>query len=278
MRFPSVFRLLHSSQAAVQCYSRARRLLRPDGRYIVITAVPKSGSTYLSHSLAEATGYTRSYFGYSYHNIEQELYLPKIVDAFGNGSVVHQHFRANPANLEIMSRFDIRPVVLVRNIFDAAVSVREHMIGEAADNLPAVFGPKDFNSWPAEKQFDFIVDYVLPWYVSFYASWKYAERDRKLPILWLQYEQMVRDWPSSIRSVLEFYRLNVSREDIDAAIQRMQAKPRERVRFNKGVAGRGAQSLSIEQTARVHRLTLSYPDVDFGPLGCVAGTFERQNA
>ena len=267
MRLPRSFQRACSCQLAIRLVQKARRLFCRDGRYIVVTALPKSGSTFLTHTLAEVTGYSRCYFGISYTNVEQELYLPKMLDAYGQGSVVHQHFRANATNLEILSLFKARPIVLVRNVFDAAVSVRDHLIQESSENLPAVYLPPGYSGWAGERQFEYIVDFVMPWYLSFFASWVYAERLQNFPLLWMVYEEVIRDWPAAVACALRFSGIEKPREVVEAALTRVSEKPRERIRFNKGVVGRGEESLTAAQRKRVRELARHYPDVDFAPIG-----------
>jgi hypothetical protein len=232
-----------------------------------VSALPKSGSTFLTHALAEVTCYERCYFGYSYSNIEQELYLPKMLDAYGKGSVVHQHFRPNAANLQILSLFKVRPIILVRNVFDAAVSLQDHLMQESLGNLPAVYTPSGFVNWAGERQFEYIVDFVMPWYVSFFASWVYAERIQKFPVLWMVYEDVIRDWPAAVAAALRFNGIEKPPEVIVATLARVMEKPRDRIRLNKAVVGRGETALSPAQRNRVRELARQYPDVDFTPIG-----------
>ena len=86
--------------------------------------------------MANLTGYAHSYLAFAYKNVEQELYLPRIVDNYGKGVVVHQHFKANEPNLDLLMEFSIQPIVLVRNVFDVLVSLRDHLNKYALDNIP----------------------------------------------------------------------------------------------------------------------------------------------
>ena len=255
-----------SCDLAIGLVGRIRQAIFRDGRFIVIAAMPKAGSTFLTHVLAEVAGYQRCYFGFAYSNIEQEIYLPKMIDAYGRGSVVHQHFRANASNLDILDRFSSRPVVLTRNVFDAAVSIRDHLITESSENLPAVYPPAGFASWSEGLQFDYIVDFVLPWYLSFFASWVYAERRRKIEMLWVTYEKMIQDWADSILEILRFNGIEVSRDSVESKMSLVKGRPRERIRLNKGVAGRGLSALTDAQRKRLMDQASLYPDVDFGPI------------
>jgi len=63
--------------------------------------------------LTSITGYEHGYAACAYGNLEQELYLPRLIDIRGTGVVIQQHFKANAANLELLKAFGMRPVVQV---------------------------------------------------------------------------------------------------------------------------------------------------------------------
>ena len=98
--------------------------------YLFVACMPKSGSTFMAHTLSELTGYRYVNLAYAYERNEQTLYLPKLIDSYSFGSVTHLHVRATESTIDLMKMFSIRPVILVRNIFDIVVSVRDHMFQE----------------------------------------------------------------------------------------------------------------------------------------------------
>lgn len=84
--------------------------------------------------------------------------------------VCHPHTRASTVNLARMKEFAIRPVVLTRNIFDAAVSLADHLHRESSNN--ANFSvPPQLLEMPREAQSDAIIDLALPWHFQFVAAW-----------------------------------------------------------------------------------------------------------
>ena len=233
---------------------------------IVISAMPKSGSTFLARAVAEATGYQHTYLAYAYGNGEQELYLPNVIDAYGRGTVTQQHFKANQHNLEILKDYAIRPVVLIRNIFDALVSVRDHLAQERLDNLPGVHVGTEFRELEPAQQIDFVTDMVAPWYVAYFVSWHAADA-AGVPFLWLSYEDAAADWPGAVARVLAHGGLSRPAPDIARAVDVTAQKPRQHIRLNRGVAGRGESTLSACQRERVMRLARHYPSVDFSRIG-----------
>ncbi len=260
-------RLLMSSKGALRVHSKARRLLFGSGRYVVISAMPKSGSTYLSRLLAEITGYQHSYFGFGYANAEQELYLPQVIDAYGVGTVTQQHFKANAANLEVLRAYSIRPVVLVRNIFDSIVSLRDHLVSEDTGNLPGLEVDEQLRGFEKSRQLDFVIDLFVPWYLSFYISWCRAEANNSVGFLWLKYEDAAYDWSACAARVLRYSGLAAEPEVIARAMEMLSSRPRSEIRLRHGTVGRGVTELSAEQIGRVRSLAAYYPSTAFGQIG-----------
>ena len=260
-------RFLYSSQAGISIYQRLRRRVFSNGKYLVLAAMPKSGSTFLSHTLCALTGYRHYYLACAYDNIEQEIYLPRVIDGFGSGTVVQQHFKANRPNLDVLNRFDIKPVVIVRNIFDLVASIRDHLVKERLDNLPAVYPSEDFMSLSAARQLDFVIDMVVPWYITYYVSWYQAEKQKQIRFQWVVYEELVVDWGAGVRRVLDFFGIEKSDTAIARAIEITRAKPKEQTRLNVGVPGRACTLLSSSQRERIAHLTEYYPNVDFTRIG-----------
>lgn len=260
-------RFLYSSQAAILIYQRLRRCVFSNGKYLVLAAMPKSGSTFLSHTLCSLTGYRHYYLACAYDNVEQEIYVPRVIDGFGSGRVVQQHFKANGPNLEVLNRFDIKPIVVVRNIFDLAASIRDHLLTERLDNLPSVYAPGDFLTFGPSRQLDFVIDMVIPWYITYYVSWCQAEKQKQIEFLWVVYEELVADWGTGIRRILDFFGMQKSDYAIARAIETTRAGPKERTRLNVGVPGRASALLSDSQRERIVRLTEYYPNVDFTRIG-----------
>jgi hypothetical protein len=256
-----------STELALRACLKLKKIFSRSRTNIFLAAMPKSASTFLHRALVRVTGFENVYFASAYRNIEQELYVPRIIDNYNVDSVTQQHPRANQVNLEIMSLYGIRPVVLIRNIHDVIVSMRDHLIRERLDNLPGLYVPTDFRDSTEEVQFDFLVTYAGPWLVSFYASWMKAREAGELDMLWLNYADAASDWNSTISKVLEFYRIARNDSEIEAALAELGTTDKAKLRMNQGVAGRGEQELSLPQQQRIGLMAKAYADIDFSPAG-----------
>ena len=239
--------------------------LTPDqlGRHIFIACVPKSASTFLKNLLLHVTGYRDLFTVYAAGQSEHEIYLPTLRESAHLDTVTQQHCRASDANIHLMQGFGIRPVILVRNIFDAVMSLLDFY------NKGAFRTSYYRADWPAldeETKLDLIIENVIPWYFQFVASWDLTEKQKRLEMYWLTYEELVADKTSSVLKLLEFYGLGASRRGLEQRIREIESAEQKN-RFNRGVTGRGRLGLSERQKEQIRRLTRYYPSTDFARIG-----------
>ncbi len=251
-----------TSRRGLRLNLRLKKLFARRGKTILITALPKSGSTYLVKALSAATGYQTFFLGYHQLN-EQDLYLPNLIDAWSMNVVSHQHTRPSAPNLDLMAQFAIRPVILTRDIHDAAVSLTDHLESESAET-PLLNVPDDFMARTRGQRLDMVIDMAMPWYIRFFADWARTDQD----CLWIGYEDMTANGAATIRRILEFHDLAVDDSRIEQAL--MAARDAGS-RINQGIAGRGTGELDEAQKARISALTRHYPGVNFAPIGIHGG-------
>jgi Sulfotransferase domain len=233
------------------------------GRHIFIACVPKSASTFLKNLLVNVTGYRDLFTVYAAGQSEHEIYMPTLREYAHLDTVTQQHCRASDANVHLMQAFGIRPVVLVRNIFDSVMSLVDFYNKGA---FQTSYARADWPALDEETRIDLLIENVIPWYFQFVASWDLAEKQKRLDVHWLSYEELVADKPSSVLKVLQFYGLGASRRGVEQRIKEIESEERK-IRFNKGVAGRGRSGLNDRQKEQVRRLARYYPSTDFSRLG-----------
>ena len=233
------------------------------GRHIFIACVPKSGSTFLKNVLLKLTGYRDAFVAYTPAQFEQDLYLPGVINVARADTVTQQHSRASDANVQLMQAFEIRPVVLVRNIFDAVISLLDFYNGGASSNS---FFRGDYEFLDEQTRIDLLIDNLVPWYFQFVASWELAEKQGRLDIFWLSYEEMIKDKPVSVTNLLKFYGLGAPQRAIEQQIREIESEKR-RTRFNKGIPGRGEAKLSESQKCRIRSFARYFPTTDLSRIG-----------
>src|SRR5215813_9800798 len=233
------------------------------GRHIFIACVPKSASTFLKNLLVNLTGYRDLFTVYAAGQSEHEIYLPTLLEFAHLDTVTQQHCRASDANIHLMQAFGIRPIVLVRNIFDSVMSLLDFYDQGA---FQTSYFRADWPGLDQETKIELLIENVIPWYFQFVASWDLAEKQKRLELQWLSYEELVADKPASLLKVLEFYGLGASRSAVDQRIKKIESDGRKN-RFNKGVTGRGARGLTEQQKEQIRRLTRFYPSTNFSRIG-----------
>ncbi|MHB1556681.1 MAG: sulfotransferase domain-containing protein [Isosphaeraceae bacterium] len=229
---------------------------------LVVTCYPKCGSTYLVTLLSRLLDWPHVPLSYAYERSEQDLYLPALLFHDRGPLLTQHHLRATGPNLQLIEAAGIKVIVLVRNLADALVSLRDHLVNEGP-HAPVCYVTERFGTLRLDQQLDWLIDLAAPWYVHFYTSWQHAAREGKVSPLWLTYDDVVKDTPRTLGRILEFVGV---RHDPEQVARAMAELPRDRsVRFNQGVAGRGSM-FTPWQRARLRRLCGHDPDVDFTPL------------
>lgn len=234
------------------------------GRHIFIACSPKSGSTFLKNVLVSLTGFKDLFSVYAGLQNEHDLDLPQIAKFGKSNTVTQQHSRASEANIQMMQAFGIRPIILVRNIFDSAISLLDFYT--KGFTFSTFFTKEEFLDFSEEQKIDLIIDYALPWYFQFVASWQKVEKEKRLQIQWLTYEELIADKPSTIEKILSFYGMATDKNSIIKKINEIESDS-EKNRFNKGVSGRGKLVLSEDQKLRIKNLAKHFPSADFSILG-----------
>ena len=231
---------------------------------VLVAAMPKSGSTFVSTVFSLVSGYRKAHYVYGWERNAQDLYLPRLVQCMGIPVVVQQHTVATGPNIELIRVFNLRTVVLVRDIFDVVASILDHSTSEDFRG-PAGFLTEDYLHFDDETKLDMIIDSILPWYFGFFVSWKEAEANG-LPVYWLRYGEAIAGDVRPLCDALRFCEVTAGAEDVQDAIVAAKAEP-QKIRFNKGINGRGRPLLNEHQRQRIESLARYYPSVDFTLLG-----------
>lgn len=243
-----------------------KRVLKPRHKCVVIASMPKSASTYLTKTLARLPGIRECWPVHKGGRVEQNLYLPALIDLYGHRTVSQIHLRATSANLALIDQFDIKPVVLIRNIFDAVVSWHDHMRNESTIGC-MLYADDRFFKLTTEEQYDMIIDLAVPWYFSFMVSWLEADAQGKVSPLWLDFPEVTTSTRDTLRKVVDHTGISCSDADLDACILVDSERNANSVRFNKGVEGRGLETLSTAQAERIRSFARYYPGLDFTRMG-----------
>ena len=245
---------------------KLKRTMSHPGDTIFIASVPKSGSTFLVNALAAVTGYPMTGLCYGRERQEQDLYYPRLIDAYSRDTITRHHTRATGPNLDLLRIFKIRPVIVVRNLFDVVPSIFDHLY-KRDFRFPFLYCNERFPELDERAQIDFIIDTALPWYFHFYVSWFDACARGATEALWITFEEMVADWPHALKRILTFHGIERSDVEIERALEQTRGLGADALRLNQGKVGRGKVTLRGDQHERLLKLSRYYPWVDFSRVG-----------
>ncbi|MEQ8554338.1 MAG: hypothetical protein RIC06_16560 [Cyclobacteriaceae bacterium] len=242
--------------------AKVKALLRSrsgDKVHLIISCFPKSASTFLTKTISETLGLEYVFFTPSFHRVEQEIHEIELLKYLNTDTVTHQHFKANSNNIKILKEYGMKPVVLVRNLYDAIVSFRDHCLKETTNAWSmAYINAPQYKALSMEKQFDFIIDLVVPWYLNFYLSWKNAYKDFRIQPLIINYNEVISK-PEEVIETILLYAYGIRKKVVISV-------PGEDTRFNVGETGRGMKILSKPQIKRIESLMEYYPEEDFSDI------------
>ncbi len=232
--------------------------------HLLIACQPKSGSTFLKNALCEITGFRDLFLFHASGQNEQDLFYPALLEFVTVPTVTQQHCRATEANLQLMQAFGMKAVVLVRDLADVVISLRDFYSQGAI--LGTFFHPDVWMPLAPERQADLIIDHVVPWHLQFLASWQQADKERRVPVLWMTYAELMSDKAVAVAKVLEWHGLTAPEGKISTALAALAGEPRKN-RFNRGVSGRGREELTADQRTRIRQLASYFPATDFSSFG-----------
>ena len=225
--------------------------------HILLACMPKSGSTFLSRSISRMPGFRHTMIAHYSDRAEQEINFSVALRKSKYHYIAQQHVRYNARTAEAIETFQLTPVVLVRDIFDCVVSVRDHWRQESY-RTPTAFVSKDHLEMDDAELDRMIVQMVIPWYINFYVSWTRCDK-----ALWLRYEDVIVDPAAAIRRILDAAGREIDDESIQAALE--SSNPGKE-RKNVGKPGRGAM-LPEAQKRVIREYRSFYPDIDFSMIG-----------
>jgi hypothetical protein len=235
--------------------------LKNNYHHLLLACMPKSGSTYLATILANLPNFSNVPLVTYYGKREQEIEPVLLWLNADKNYVAQHHVRCSEATYYLIQTYKLKPIVLVRDIFDVVMSIRDHMRDVSVVSSMAYAFP-NFKNWEDEKLEDFIADMVVPWYFNFYVSW--LETDEKLLIT---YNDLNRDPFSVLSRIKTKYGINCSDDEIHEAINKSRTKDQSSMtRKNKAIIGRG-QNLSENAREHIYRMARYYDGVDFRPIG-----------
>lgn len=228
------------------------RLASSNGRaehepQIVIAAAIKSGNRHVAAVL-------RRYYGVETpvlsdandgETLLSEEFLQPLID---RPFIAGLHCLGRAINRNAVAHWGLQVAVTWRNLGDAIVSFDEHIcwlvdhsneVQIAPDVIwrgwPFLDAREGYRLLPDEKRYQFLIRNAIPWYFSFYLSWRIAPQP-----LMMRYEWMATDPIAYFRYLIERLDGSIDEERLQTVVD---AGPTGESGFNVGVKGRSSRLL-----------------------------------
>lgn len=219
--------------------------------------MPKSGSTFLSNAIAEATGFKKVDLVPAYGRREQELCEIRLTEMANVNYVAQHHVRRSSWTDQLCREYSINPIVLVRNFFDVVMSIRDHVRNEKTVS-PVLFLERHHAEMDDKDLERMIAKLAIPWYLNFYVGWRTAPNAKLI-----DYEVMATSPVEVIHDVLRFAQVRIQPSAVAAAVERIRNQGNSRL--NIGVAGRG-RKLQTETVGWIMDMVSMYPEIAGDPF------------
>lgn len=266
----------HYNRISIFDINLTRLFRRSSARKIALCCMPKSGSTHILTALQRIPGMDLgiTYLHTPYKNPDfvealaaeheiDELSL-LMLEMRGANWISHMHTKWTPYTERMFKAYNIKPIVVFRNIFDAIVSLDDMFMAEKVSAFPMIRVPKRYFNLPQPERLTYLCDYAGPWYLDYVASWARMRGEH----LRLNYEDDVLGFgPETMTRLRNFLGIeHVTDAEMATAFDLKDDTLKNRARLNKGVAGRG-ELIPVEARDRLRKLsTLHEGEVDFSRL------------
>jgi hypothetical protein len=242
-------------------YLRALGQRRPS---VMLAFAPKAAGTFLRMAAIYAVDGQLTRVVHAQGGRDATPYLPVYILYLAGGFpdstlVTHVHMQALPANRHFIEAFDLRPAIMLRSVPDMLVSYLDMLAAEPASSshwLNASI-PPNFADMDDATKADFMIDTIMPWYASYFATWMDYAREAPGRVCILRYSDVVRDPVFVLQTLLDHSGLPRSPKVCQLAVEATWNERREH-RFNRGEEGRGQTRLNAAQLARIAHLLFDY--------------------
>lgn len=230
---------------------------------------PKSGSTYAANFLRLYTGYRFAPIGGTQSYTPDDIDMGMARRCLGSrGFIIHAHSIASADLLYTLRINRVRPVILIRDIFEAIDSFVDHMTRAPITIRSGTFRQRHgFFADSDEENRTAAVVYLSALYVRFFATWMRAHISLGYHIV--NHSLLRSDEPLFFRMLLEGLGQPVDRARIDSTAATVrEAASQNRAAFNLGPRGaaRGIRNFTPAQRDLVRSQYAMFPDVDFSMI------------
>jgi hypothetical protein len=226
-------------------------------RRVLISSAPKTGSTFLTRAIQRAFGlhrvslallsaqsYGHQTFAGALRNHEVDEMALVTACLHSNGFVAHHHMICSPYLGRQTKLYNIAPIITRRNLFDSLVSYDDHLQKQRGalpgDPYLQFAVPAEWYGMDFDDRMEFVLDYQLPWYTRYYASWHHSAAAGHIDPLTVSYEKdILGDKQVLAERIVE--RMGGPADSVPLLLAELDRNAGGQDNFNKGVSGRGGK-------------------------------------
>jgi len=227
------------------------------GRHFIVDSLPACGKDFLSMLMVNLTGFEADTWHHTFNNqTDMNLYPPKMVDSYSKDIIISG---LDPSpwlyDMELLKKFNADAIFVIGDIFDTIVRLRELYLNKLRKPEYICLDSLGFYSMSFEQQLDIIIEMDLRLIAGQYASWRRAERDLGLSVMFISYNDLILNSYDTARMISEHFELSKSDEEIKIAVQKTQAQ--ETNNFSNFI-GKGDSLLTDSQKQKINEFRKFY--------------------
>lgn len=234
--------------------------LKYGGNFFIYSAFPKSASTFLVAIMSDVfcenlkvirakTGLGLGHSFISEEKLIRDLRYRKDILLYGHIPWMH-------SNMRIIKRLTKSPkaIITIRPLADIIISYKEHVdkIGHGPLDYYINDFPECHPEWHSledAKKLDFLIQYIIPWYVRFVTGWQQASKT--IPVEFITFEEHTQYPKQCVKNISSFFNLDLNPEST-ARLNDIDMLPK--ANLNVGLRGRGFKLLTEGQLEKINEI------------------------
>lgn len=234
---------------------------------VFISSSPRSGVNLLSGSIHH---YSELPFKYSYQegDDDQQLHTDDFIQATDTKCIISQHTRCNHRALATLQALQLRPIILVNDIFESLASYVHHIDTHKSPRTLA----SDWFKLGFSEKLDQVIELQAFWNLDFYASWTRAKRDNLIEYDLLTFSDLANNLAPTLTKIAKEQGYFDKEKDIEESLvftfENADWLISKEIEEAKAYDPSHARSLfSADQVSRIEKLATLIDDIDLSPVG-----------
>lgn len=197
----------HLRSTAAPIVRKPERQLAGAGKpSIFLVTLPKSGTVYVSHSLAQSLGYDHTSTLVTPTFPKNSLWIRMLEDFLAGGMISASHMQPDDENIKLMKSAGVTRGVLHVRDPRAALQSWIHFIRKGISPLHPLIAQPNYHDLALPAQTDHMIDHSFRHFADWIEAWcTCLDGDRELDFLLMMHDDLARDEAGYFRRILEFY-------------------------------------------------------------------------